>query len=121
MNNFKECDWKDFYKTAKEVIHGNAPEPRGKDIDLIDSDHAGDTVTRKSRAGFFIFINMSLVSWYSKKQSTIRTSDFGAEFVAMKVAMETVRGLRYKLSMMGIPLEVYTYMYGDSMSVLHNT
>ena len=124
MNDFKECDWKDFYKTAKEAIPGNAPEPRGKDIDLrvfVDSDHAGDTVTRRSRTGFFIFMNMSLVSWYSKKQSTIETSVFGAEFVAMKVAMETVRGLRYKLRMMGIPLDGPTYMYGDNMSVIHNT
>ena len=79
MNDFKECDWKDFYKTAKEAIPGNTPEPRGKDIELrvlVDSDHAGDTVTRRSRTGLFIFINISLVYWYSKKQSTIETSVF---------------------------------------------
>ena len=24
---FKECDWKNFYTTAKEAIPGNAPNP----------------------------------------------------------------------------------------------
>ena len=69
-SQFKECDWKSFYSSAKEAIPGNAPEPRGKDVDLrlfVDSDHAGDTVTRRSRTGFFIFMNMALVSWHSKK------------------------------------------------------
>ena len=44
-----------------------------------------------------IFMNMALIVWYSKKQSTIETSVFGAEFVAMKSGMEVLRGLRYKL------------------------
>jgi hypothetical protein len=57
----------------------------------------------------------------SKKQPTVETSAFGAEFVAMKVAMETARGIRYKIHMMGIPLTGSTYMYGDNMSVIHNT
>ena len=74
------------------------PEPRCKDVDLrlfVDADHAGDKSTRRSRSGFFIFMNMALIGWYSKKQPTIETSVFGAEFVAMKVAMEYMRGLRY--------------------------
>jgi len=37
----------------------------------------------------------------SKKQATIETSVFGAEFVAMKIGIETMRGIRYKLRMMG--------------------
>ena len=35
--------------------------------------------------------------------------------------MECNRGLRYKLRMMGVPLSGPTYMYGDNMSVIHNT
>ena len=72
-----------------------------------------------SGQGTSYFFNMAPVAWYSKKQSTIESSVFGAEFVAMKVAMDTARGLRYKLRMMGIPLEGPSYMYGDNMSVIH--
>jgi len=88
---------------------------------FVDADHAGDTVTRRFRTGFFIFINMAPVIFHSKKQTTIESSVFGSEFVAMKVAMETSRGLRYKLRMMGVPICGSTYMYGDNMSVIHNT
>ena len=124
MTSFKECDWKHFYKGAKEAIPDNAPEPRGKDVDVrcfVDADHAGDTVTRRSRTGFFIFINMAPVIFHSKKQTIIESSVFGSEFVAMKTAMESARGLRYKLRMMGVPIAGPTYMYGDNMSVIHNT
>ena len=124
MSAFKECDWKAFYGDVQEAIPPNAPQPRGKDVDLrlyVDSDHAGDKRTRRSRTGFFIFLNMAPIVWYSKKQSTIETSVFGAEFVAMKVGMETLRGIRYKLRMMGVELSGPSYIYGDNMSVIHNT
>jgi hypothetical protein len=46
---------------------------------------------------------------------------FGAEFVAMKLGMETLRGIRYKLRMMGVPISGPSYVFGDNMSVIHNT
>ena len=66
-------------------------------------------------------MNSALVNWLSKKQATIETSMFGAEFVAMKQVMEAVCGLRYKLRMMGVQISGPTYVYGDNMSVIHNT
>ena len=77
MSQFKECERRTLYASTKESIPGNTPDSRGKEVDLrlyVDSDHAGGTVTRGSRSGFFIFMNMVLVSWYSKKQSTIEIS-----------------------------------------------
>ena len=64
---------------------------------------------------------MALIDWFSKKQPTIETSVFGAEFVAMKNVVEKLRGLRYKLRMMGVPISGCSYVYGDNMSVIHNT
>ena len=55
------------------------------------------------------------------KQATIETSVFGAEFVAMKIGMESLRGLRYKLRMMGVGIAGPSYIYGDNMSVIHVT
>ena len=46
---------------------------------------------------------------------------FGAEFVAMKVGMEKLQILRYKLRMMGISLSGPLLIYGYKMSVIHNT
>ena len=44
MNDFRECNCKDFYGESKETITPNAPEERGKEVDLhgyVDSDHTG--------------------------------------------------------------------------------
>ena len=124
LGKFKECDWKQFYGDVREPIPPNAPEPRGKEVELrayIDSSHADDKLTRRSQSGHFIFMNSALIASMSKKQATIETSVFGAEFVAMKHVMETLRGLRYKLRMMGVPIAGPSYILGDNMSVIHNT
>eukprot|EP00804_Cyclotella_cryptica_P011571 CCRYP_012076-RA/>CCRYP_012076-RA protein AED:0.44 eAED:0.44 QI:0/0/0/1/0/0/3/0/124 len=46
-----------------------------------------------------------------KKQSTVETSVFGAEFCAMKHGIENLRGIRYKLRMMGVPVKGPSYVY----------
>ena len=39
----------------------------------------------------------------------------------MKNGVVTLRGIRYKLCMMGLPIDGPTYVYGDNMSVIFNT
>jgi hypothetical protein len=51
----------------------------------------------------------------------MESSIFGSEFVAMKTAVEVLRGLRYKLRMMGIRISGPTYGFGDNLSVICNT
>ena len=94
---FNKYKWVDFYGTVKEAIPTKILEPRGKDVDLrmyVNRNHAVDKSTCRSRAGLLIYKNMSFIQWISKKQPKIETSFFGAEFVAMKHGMETLRGLQ---------------------------
>ena len=74
----------------------------------------------RSRSGMLVYINSALVYWSSKKQNSVETSSFGSEFMAMKHCTEYVRGLRYKLRMMGIPCIGPTFIFGDNQSVLFN-
>ena len=117
-------DWSDFYKDATEQIPLDAPEPLGKPVEMtafVDSDHAGDKVTRRSRTGVLIFLNRSPIVWYSKKQNSIEASSFGSEFSAMKTAVELVEGLRYKLRMMGVPLDGHAHVKADNLSMVTNS
>jgi hypothetical protein len=41
--------------------------------------------------------------------------------VAMRSGLVAARGLRYKLRMMGVPIDEPIYVFGDNMSVIHNT
>ena len=100
------------------------PEPRGQGFTMsakVDADHAADTVTRRSRTGFLVYLNSALVYWLSKKQISVESSSFGSKFIAMKQCCEYIRGLRYKLRMMGIPCDGPAYIFGDNQSVLANT
>ena len=118
------ADWNSFYPDAKEEIPPDCPEPLGKSVQMtafVDSDHAGDLVTRRSRTGILIFLNRAPVNWYSKKQTSVETSTFGSEFMALKVGIEMIKGLRYKLRMMGVPLEGHTHVRVDNMSVVQNS
>ncbi|KAL7458099.1 hypothetical protein ACHAXS_000416 [Conticribra weissflogii] len=94
---FPICDWSEFYGEVEETIPPNAPKPIGKVVDLcmfVDSDHAGDQCTQRSCSRFLLYLNTDLMSWYSKKQSTIETCTFGTEFVAMKTGIEELCGIR---------------------------
>ena len=87
MSTFQQHDWKSFYGEVKDTIPINMPEPRGKEVDLhlnINLDHAAEKLTRRSRTGFFIYLNGALIAWLSKKKATVETSVFGAKFVVMK-------------------------------------
>ena len=39
----------------------------------------------------------------------------------MKLCIDALRGLMYKLRMMGIPISSHSYIYGNNMSVVNNT
>ncbi len=119
LTAFPSFEWTEFYGNVDEAIPPDMPSPLGKDVDLhmmVDSDHAGEKRTHRFRTGFIIFCNLAPIIWLSKQQATIETSVFVAEFVAMKQGIETLRGLRYKIRMMGIPLSGPTYVYGDKKS-----
>ena len=66
-------------------------------------------------------MNMAMINWHTKKQATVEGSIFGAKFVFMKQGVEALRGIIFKLLMMGVKIDGPTYVYGDKMSVIHNT
>jgi hypothetical protein len=55
-----------------------------------------------------------------KTHNTVEASTFGSQFIAMKTAIEQVESLRYKLRMMGVPINGPTSVYTDNQSVFKN-
>jgi hypothetical protein len=68
-----------------------------------------------------IYLNRAPIIWVSKPQNTVESSSFGSGFVAMRIALEIVEGLRYKLCMMGIPIDGPTNIFCDNQAVVRNT
>ena len=121
---FKRYDWQDFYRDAKEPIPSNMPEARGLEIIVscfVDANHAGNVVNRRSQTGVLIFINKAPILWYSKRQPSVESSTFGAEFCALKTAIEMIEALRYKLRMFGVPISGQANIFCDNEAVYKNT
>jgi hypothetical protein len=121
--SFIEYDWKEFYHDAQEAIPPNAPEPRGQPVQInafVDADHAGNKVTRGSQTGILIYLNCAPIIWFSKAQTTIESSTFGSEFVAMRILVDMLESLRYKLRMFGIPIDGPANVICDNKSVITN-
>jgi hypothetical protein len=121
--DWHDCDWREFYPDAGEVIPPNMPEARGKPVMMscfVDADHAGCKETRRSHTGVILFINKAPILWFSKRQNTVETSTFGSEIVAMRIAIELIEGMRYKLRMMGVPIDGACSLFCDNESVVKN-
>ena len=105
------------------MIPPGAPEALGNEVQInifCDAAHATCLATRRSTTGVLIFLNGAALRWYSKRQNTVETSTFGSEFVAMKIAIEMNDALRYKLRMMGVPIDGAANVFGDNASVVKN-
>jgi hypothetical protein len=117
-------DWEQFYGKLEEEIPSGMPTPHGYPVGIfcfVDSNHAGNVVTRRSHTGIIIYVNKAPILWFSKRQNTVETSTFGSEFIAMRIAKEMIVSLRYKLRMFGIPLDGPANVYCDNEGVVKNT
>ena len=117
-------DFKEQYRDAQEQIPFKQPPPRGRSVSstaFVDASHGANHKTRKSHTGYIVFINRAPILWYSKRQQTVESSTFSSEFIALKVCVEAIEHLRFKLRMFGIPIEGPTHVFCDNMSVVNNT
>ena len=84
-------DFLQDYPDAKEEVDPNFPAPYWHPLEttiLVDSDHAHDKRTRRSLTGLIVFVGSTPVYWISKKQSTIASSTYTAEFSTLHTATE---------------------------------
>jgi len=135
--HFHVCDWSATYPDAAKSMPPNMPEARGHSV--VTSCYVWpigirenllylfiylcrmQSITRRSRTGLLIFVNDAPIIWFSKRQNTVESSTFGSEFLALKIAIDQIEAIRYKLRMFGIPLEGCTSIFCDNESVVKNT
>ena len=112
---------KDIKYDANDPYPSGMPAPHGQPMQIsvfIDLDHAGNIITRRLHTGMIIYLNLVPIIWFSKKQNNVKSLTFGAKFIAAKTALEIVKGLIYKLRILGVPLEGPARFFCDNEAVV---
>jgi hypothetical protein len=122
----KRGDFAEIYRDAEELLPHRMPMPRGRGLEVtayVDASHAANKITRRSHSGYVVFLNRAPVLRYSKRQNTVETSTFSAEFIALKVCLEAIEHLRFKLRCFVVPLPQGepAHVFCDNESVVKNT
>ena len=115
--------FQEVYPDAAEEIDTKVPVPMIDELEIttfVDSDHAHDKSTRRSITGLLILVGRTPVFFSSKRQGAIATSTYGAEFCAMRSAVEEVQAVRYMLRCLGVKVKHASLICGDNKGVIQN-
>jgi hypothetical protein len=84
-----------------------------------DADWAGCPDSRRSTSGYCVYFGDSLISWSSKRQTTVSRSSAEAEYRAVAHAVAECCWLRQLLQELHRPLSSATVVYCDNVSAIY--
>ena len=117
-----QCDWaRSACGDVKESKPGDAPKPKGKRVVMTtykDANLYHDLITGRAVTGVLHILNQTPIDWFTKKQSTVETATYGAEFSSARSAIQQITAIRLTLRCLGVPIHGSTYLFGDNESVV---
>ncbi|KAK2452140.1 putative mitochondrial protein [Trifolium repens] len=87
-------------------------------VGFCDADYAGDKIERKSTSGNCQFIGENLISWASKRQTTIALSTAEAEYISAAKCCTQLLWMKYQLEDYNIA-ERSIPLYCDNTAAIH--
>ncbi|KAH9685447.1 retrovirus-related pol polyprotein from transposon RE1 [Citrus sinensis] len=131
LAQFMQCPREIHWEAATRVLRYLKGHPgqgiflrRNSALQLIaycDSDWGVCPLTRRSLAGYFIFLGGSPISWKTKKQHTVSRSSAEAEYRSMAFTCCELTWLKALLKSLGVSHSLPMHLYCDSQAALHIT
>ena len=134
---FSSCWGTQHWRVAKYVLrylkgtihHGLMFKQSGKKLGekwllqmYVDSDYATDVDTRRSRAGYLIYLNGNLISYRSCLQPGKADLDTGtceAEYKALSLGLKELTWIRMLLDTMHISIETPMMIWEDNQATIN--
>jgi hypothetical protein len=101
------------------ISHGILFQPGPMSLTAFtDADWAGNPVDRRSTTGFLVFLGNNLITWSSKKQTTVARSSTEAEYRSLAVGAAELAWLRMLLCDFGVYLASPPVIWCDNLSAI---
>ncbi|KAL2233050.1 UNVERIFIED_CONTAM: Retrovirus-related Pol polyprotein from transposon RE2 [Sesamum indicum] len=107
---FKGCPSKGLYFPATNTFTIRA---------FCDADWASCLDSRRSLTGYCIFLGDALVSWKTKKQTTVSRSTAESEYRSLASTVCELRWISYIMSDLDVPVSLPIDLYCDNKAALH--
>ena len=125
LSNFDSTHWKSV-KRVLRFINGTCSfgikyckKPNGNIlVGYSDADWAGDKDTRRSTSGYCFLLAGAVVSWASKKQTSVALSSNESKYMVLSKAAAKAIWLRRLLQDLGFPQSQPTSIYADNQSAI---
>nr|XP_016477798.1 PREDICTED: uncharacterized mitochondrial protein AtMg00810-like [Nicotiana tabacum] len=124
MNTPKQSHYEEVLRVVKYVKdspgHGllMSNKTSGKVTVFCDADWASCSMTRKSVTGYCIKLGDSIISWKSKKQSTVSRSSAEAEYGSMATAVAELVWVHGLLEELGLKVVLPMELHCDNKAAL---
>jgi hypothetical protein len=86
-----------------------------------DADWVGFPDTRRSTSGYCIYLGDNLISWSSRRQTTVSRSSAEAEYRAVATCVAETCWVRHILQELHCPIHTATMVYCDNVSAVYMT
>ena len=112
---------KEAYRDSLLEDLKDPPKAMGPPVKIsifVDATLASQKDTAKSVTGLIVYIGDMFVKFSSKRQKSVATSTYSAEFVALRIAFEEAISAKHLIQSIGVNIDGPVDIYCDNESVI---